>query len=79
MKEKKNLRRNQEDLQPVKKKNEDYNKILNQLLKNNNNYVISINQLNELSPSDLFQLIEEISQFVILNPEKNVKIQTEKK
>lgn len=72
MKEKKKLRKSQEVLQPVKKKNENYNKLLNQLLKNNNNYVISISQLNELPPPDLFQLIEEISQFVILNPEKNV-------
>lgn len=49
----------------------DPKKLLPKLLKSDTG-VISKSQLRELSFFDLFQLIEEISQYVISNPEKNV-------
>lgn len=49
----------------------DPNKLLPKLLKNDTG-VISKSQLSEISFLDIFQLIEEISSFVIANPEKNV-------
>jgi hypothetical protein len=56
--------------QPPKQKL-DPRKLLPKLLKSDTG-VISKAQLQELSFFDLFQLIEEISQYIIGNPEKNV-------
>lgn len=49
----------------------DSKKLLPKLLKNENG-VISKNYLFKLSFFDMFQLIEEISAFIITCPEKNV-------
>jgi len=49
----------------------DPRKLLPKLLKSDTG-IISKSQLSELSFFNLFQLIEELSQYIISNPEKNV-------
>lgn len=62
-------KRNEETFAPKPKY--DSRKILPKLLKADSGILSKI-QLSELSFFDLFQLIEEISQCIITNPEKNV-------
>lgn len=55
----------------VPKQKLDPKKLLGRLLKSDSG-IISKAQLQELSFFDCFQLIEEISQYILSNPEKNV-------